>query len=412
MPDAEADHRRHVEDEYGHRRVVGDDADDRERDRDGEHADHERQQRRDQRAEGQHQDDEREREEALLAVGAVPRDDRADVEVERRAPGDPGPVGGRVGHPRESLLHQLSHRYHKGAGAVAPSRFQRNEKERGTPIASEEGGVARTRPGHEAADVGLPAEGGEQGIEHRARPGLIERRSALEGDGEELADRTGEPCVEEVFGAGGLGLPLASPSNVEQSRRRGGPHRGDRSDHRPHDKHHPSPAHQRSGESIHQLQRVLRIFGAAVVRSPVDGAGGNILEALVAPRQRGSSGSVFSGSIFHDAPRCASPRDLRPPGRRDRRPRRRIAPARRARSRPPTIRSPPPIGIDADSHRARRPSARAGRAVPRSTESPASPPGSRSRARPAPPISTRSCSVPTPSCGVGPTGTACRSASR
>ena len=129
-------------------------------------------------------------------------------------------------------------------------------------------------------------------------PGIVERFGAFEGDREELADWTAEAGIEQVFGAGGFGLPLASSTNVEQPRGRGGLDRGDSADHCPYDKHHPTPAHQRSGESIHQLQRLLRIFGAAAVRFPVEGAGGNILDGPVPRRQRGSSGLEFPRSCF------------------------------------------------------------------------------------------------------------------
>ena len=48
-----------------------------------------------------------------------------------------------------------------------------------------------------------------------------------ERDREELPDWAAEAGIEQVFGAGGFGLSLASPTNVEQPRGRGGLDRGD-----------------------------------------------------------------------------------------------------------------------------------------------------------------------------------------
>ena len=86
---AESDHRGHVEHEDRHRRHAGEEPDDRERHRDGEHADHQRQRRGHQGAEGEHQDAEGERQERALSPLAVLGGGGADIQVE----------GGPAGHP-------------------------------------------------------------------------------------------------------------------------------------------------------------------------------------------------------------------------------------------------------------------------------------------------------------------------
>ena len=80
--------------------------------------------------------------------------------------------------------------------------------ERGTPVAAQERGVAGGGIGDESADVGLAVERGDEGVEDLAGRSGVEPGGAFERDGEELADRAGEPLVQQLFGAGGLGLAL------------------------------------------------------------------------------------------------------------------------------------------------------------------------------------------------------------
>ena len=72
--------------------------------------------------------------------------------------------------------------------------------------------------GDQPADVGLAVERRQEGIEDLARRSGVEPRGALERDGEELADGAGEALVQQLLGAGGLGLPGAAAADVEERR--------------------------------------------------------------------------------------------------------------------------------------------------------------------------------------------------
>jgi hypothetical protein len=134
---------------------VGQNADDRERHADGQHADDQGQRGRDQRSERQDQDDQGERQEPLLTFGAVLGYHGADVEVQRRTPGHQCPVSGSIRHPGHGGLHQFSNRHDQGAGTVATADVQRDDHEGRSPVAAEKGAVAGGGVGDQAPDVGL-----------------------------------------------------------------------------------------------------------------------------------------------------------------------------------------------------------------------------------------------------------------
>ena len=218
-----------------------------------------RQGRRHQRAERQHQDHQGERQEPLLAL----RRCRASPPCGRRGRAARGrsPARGsarRPGTPRQRRVRP----------ARAPASPGRPRCRRGWPRARRS---RRWRAGRGSGTWCRRWTGRRRGRGRRAggrarRAGCRARPGAPAASNEAGASRVtakNSPIGrlnrlgQQVLGPGRLGLPLAAAPDVEEGRRRRGPDRRDRPDHRPDHQHHPAPAHQRPGESVHQVQSCL-----------------------------------------------------------------------------------------------------------------------------------------------------------
>ncbi len=259
-PDAQADHRRHVEHEDGHRRMAGEHADDREGDRDGQEAHDERQRGRHQRAEGEHQDDERERQQPQLSGAAVFGAHRANVEIERGTPGHVRAVCRRIVKRAHRAVYRLPGRHHELSDGVSLRDRQRGQEKGRAMIGTDERRIIGGGPGNDAPDVVLLAQHADQAVEDHPGAARIERRRRLERDDEIIRERPVEALAQHPLREPGFGHPLTAATDVEElgsvvrARRCQGAHRD------PHEENRPAPADEGACQQTHN-DRTVSGFG-------------------------------------------------------------------------------------------------------------------------------------------------------
>ena len=249
-PDAQPDHRDHVQDEDRHRRELRNDPDEGEGNCDRHHADDDWQKRGHQRTERQHQNRQRDRDQlAFIALGVVGADG-ADVDVEWGAAGDQYAVRVAIRDATQDaskLCPEWLHRLGNGRATDA----ERDQKEGGSAVAGDERRlVLRGADRQHPPDTGLAPGCGDQRVEQLSRQTLRHPGGTLDRDGEELRDRPGEARGEQRIGGPCFRRLVGASPQFEAIDRVAGPEGRNNPYCRPDGENHPSPSDDGSSQGF------------------------------------------------------------------------------------------------------------------------------------------------------------------